>query len=565
MATIAGDIEAGRGPSAPISAHPAFPAVVALWFAALLGLGSLILPTVLLERLTSVTGLADLIPAAAAPLGFTARASIALAAALAGAVLGLLLAIQVAKGQAPKPRSRFEGDARECRPISAHEELGWEGLGAAAGSGQPQKRRSLAIAEANPRSDYLIAVPLPGQNLHDEAEAEAEPEEALELGEFAEPAEIELESQNEDISMADDTGRSQDAGTMRDDRPEAKVEEFGEPGGNGLPRAFEPLADDVAEDEFDTADHAVDALPFAPPSLRRAENDVLAASEEAGDEAGPPETDFKEVEAGGIAIAPEIAHGEQEPGATRTMSLVESDPEAASDNDTDRPLDELGLVQLATRLGKAIEQRRAQRANPVRPAPHPALSACNEDFDAAAEDDAAQARAEFFGGSAVGNVDGGEPVVESESMQVAAPESTGFGDLDLDLDEEEDNDDFVASFSLPLRQQSSVTPVPTTSSVDDDEDGDEDIAAEEDYSSLLAMRNPFERKDEFVRIELPEDERNDFEATVTFPAARAEPRAFDPPPGAAEASSSASPRNPADAERELRAALETLQRMSGAA
>ena len=36
---------------APISAHPLFPAIVALWFAALLGVGSLVLPVVLFEKL----------------------------------------------------------------------------------------------------------------------------------------------------------------------------------------------------------------------------------------------------------------------------------------------------------------------------------------------------------------------------------------------------------------------------------------------------------------------------------------------------------------------------------
>jgi len=81
-----------RADKAPLSAHPAFPAIVALWFAALLGLGSLVLPIALIERLATLTGIALIVPAAKAPLGITARAIIALAAASAGAGIGLLLA-----------------------------------------------------------------------------------------------------------------------------------------------------------------------------------------------------------------------------------------------------------------------------------------------------------------------------------------------------------------------------------------------------------------------------------------------------------------------------------------
>ena len=91
MATIAFDEPGEKGAAkTPISLHPAFPAIIALWFAALLGLGSLVLPAVLLERAVASTGLASLVPAAAPPLGFTARAMIAVVAALAAAPAGWL-------------------------------------------------------------------------------------------------------------------------------------------------------------------------------------------------------------------------------------------------------------------------------------------------------------------------------------------------------------------------------------------------------------------------------------------------------------------------------------------
>ena len=73
------DTESGARP--PISMHPAFPAIVALWFAALLGIGSLILPNLLVERLVGATGIGALVPGANPPFGWTAHGLIAVFAA----------------------------------------------------------------------------------------------------------------------------------------------------------------------------------------------------------------------------------------------------------------------------------------------------------------------------------------------------------------------------------------------------------------------------------------------------------------------------------------------------
>lgn len=83
----------------PLTAHPAFPAIVALWFAALLGLGTFVVPPANFEGLVVGTGLADLIPAAAPPLGDTARIAISAVAALLGALLGLAIAARIRKIQ----------------------------------------------------------------------------------------------------------------------------------------------------------------------------------------------------------------------------------------------------------------------------------------------------------------------------------------------------------------------------------------------------------------------------------------------------------------------------------
>src|SRR5690606_32379135 len=114
-----------------------------------------------------------------------------------------------------------------------------------------------------------------------------------------------------------------------------------------------------------------------------------------------------------------------------------------------------------------------------------------------------------------------------------------------------------------------AVPAPFAPTAEEHEE-DEDPTAEQEYSSLLAMKNPFRKEEEeFVRVEEPEPEEGEIEATVTFPehkaVAEASARPFDTTGSAAPTRIGAASRKPGDAARELRAALETLRRMSGAA
>ncbi|MGN6499637.1 MAG: hypothetical protein ACTHKM_05770, partial [Tsuneonella sp.] len=159
---------------APISSHRAFPAIVALWFAELLGIGSLVLPVVLLEKAATLSGIAAVWPAAQPPLGLTARLAIALAAGGIGALLGLWLAAKVAATQAlSTPRRRQPAPARDSdwgesakRPISARDELGSDSLDDAGDEADRSaalgRRRPLAVTEETGRSDFLECAPLPG-------------------------------------------------------------------------------------------------------------------------------------------------------------------------------------------------------------------------------------------------------------------------------------------------------------------------------------------------------------------------------------------------------------------
>ena len=134
----------------PITSHPLFAAVVALWFGALFGLGSLAIRPALFESLVLKSGIDLIIPAAAPPLGVTARILIALAMAACGAVIGAILAHRMTRPKAaPVARKRSvrstAPEPKARRPISAHDELG-ESLDA------PTERESILTSRRRPLS-----------------------------------------------------------------------------------------------------------------------------------------------------------------------------------------------------------------------------------------------------------------------------------------------------------------------------------------------------------------------------------------------------------------------------
>lgn len=163
----------------PITSHELFPAVAALWFAALFGLGSLAVRPALLEQLAITSRIDLLIPAAAPPLGYTARLLLALGLAALGAALGTILARRLAgsgrdlTGQdhsdrteeddrVPARRRDAHPDAPPRRPISATEELDLAELEPAAPRPGAGRRSALTFEHEAAAFVPEEAAPLPG-------------------------------------------------------------------------------------------------------------------------------------------------------------------------------------------------------------------------------------------------------------------------------------------------------------------------------------------------------------------------------------------------------------------
>lgn len=153
--------------SQPIVRHPLFPAIVALWFAALFGLGSMAVRASLLESLVISSHLDLIVPQAAPPLGVTARVLVAAVMAIVGGLIGLFLARRLAR---PKPvaRERRRGAAplEVSRPVSRY--AAPDPLPDAETESEEQTvasgRRGALVAAGHEHRDFTPheAAPLPG-------------------------------------------------------------------------------------------------------------------------------------------------------------------------------------------------------------------------------------------------------------------------------------------------------------------------------------------------------------------------------------------------------------------
>jgi hypothetical protein len=157
----------------PITSHQLFPAVVALWFGALFGLGSLAVRPSLLERLVLASQIDLVVPAAAPPLGVTARVMVALSLTALGAIMGFVIARRIARAKPVETgRERTEGEPvggevplhpRQGRAKGASpQDLADAGSEPVAESAPITRRRALAIDPEGAAFMPLDLAPLPG-------------------------------------------------------------------------------------------------------------------------------------------------------------------------------------------------------------------------------------------------------------------------------------------------------------------------------------------------------------------------------------------------------------------
>lgn len=155
----------------PITTHPAFAPLLALWFAALFGLAVAVLPAPLLERGLAAIGLTEY-----ASLTTAGRVAASGAAALTGLLLGLLLALPLARRGNRDPRpiyaeeefaaEPFASEESVRRPLRVREELADDIPSDAAPAedaesphGPLRKPQDTAIAEAD--EGFMILTPQP--------------------------------------------------------------------------------------------------------------------------------------------------------------------------------------------------------------------------------------------------------------------------------------------------------------------------------------------------------------------------------------------------------------------
>jgi hypothetical protein len=640
----------------PISSHPLFPAIVALWFGALFGLGSLAVRPSLIESLVISSQIDVLVPMAAPPLGMTARILLALFMAMLGIGAGAAIARRIARPR-PVARSRrrtatgIVNKAEERKAAFASEaQAQLADRQVATDKAETVRRRALAVGDASPAnslSSHRDAAPLPGSALQTlpqildvtqfdlaspgsfEADMPKVPAEdtMLDLAEFAAPRDALYELAPEPSEIAQIA------------KPSEILESYGDD-------TFSFRA------KFANEKKTIAWVPEPPTSY-----DEPYAANESGSEA--PEFGIKAEYFDAIAVA-SGAHIEA-PAAN--LELRASEPSApvaaaqstessvlpkgsAAERIASAELAELSHVELIERFAIALQQRRHTgkfpdglaetaaafglpvRAQALQPAAAPDTflphaEALSAPFVASASETIV-VQSPLFPAATLQNSESDDAPVTSMRVPLTLPAAMRPIALG-DYDEPDDLPGYVPprSFTLPPSYRAPAEapadnvqhadgPIIDSASVRPLEAAPE-VAAEIDvceagYSSLLSLSQSAPLRQSFVRIEEPESEFAQTEPVVIFPGhatrpglrfARpseptraAEPQAeapqapvptpeatapplrrFDSPgaphssggSGLAAVAGATGAQDPAEAERALRSALATLQRMSGAA
>lgn len=593
----------------PITRHPLFPVMVGLWFAALFGLGSLAIRPTLLESVVIALKIDLVVPAAAPPLGLTARILLALAMFVLGGALGVILARQLGRN-APAPRTSARNPMAQARgPKFAAVADGedFERLAAARreppANAIPGRRRALAMEE-DFSPDYHDIAPIPGGSpqildLADLGPMEIEEDDAgfpafaetpqpvaapfAQLAPFAAPVEAPTMSDADAVvppplkpeqrpvpEASFDPWNRHAPSPVAEPEPELAESEAARP--FAAPQTFQPQTFAPAPVAAETF---VAPAPFAQPA---AEPQTFEAAPQLQD---VPQPVFAPEPA--PQPQPEIAAAPAAPEPVEPLStrLAQLSPDAEADLRA-VAVDSLGVVQLAERLAMAISRRRAASEAPavlapaappvpqvIAPPPLPQPGTMAGPFaDLAPSLENVPSPPAFAPAPA-------EPVAVAP-FAPAMPASL----RPMNFDE---HDDEPLDMVLPPRSFAAVA----APAVADDAPVTGTEAEDDNFGSLLGMKTTLRQN--FVRIEEPVEDFADIEPVVVFPgqgaqAPFANPAPFGmPTPAAAvvpepvaaghrfdippvpSAVPSARAVDPEETERALKSALATLQRMSGAA
>ncbi|MFN9580953.1 MAG: hypothetical protein ACK56H_13015 [Novosphingobium sp.] len=534
----------------PISSHPLFPAVVALWFGALFGLGSLAIRPTLIEDVVLKIGLDLIVPAAAPPLGVTARILIALIMASLGAALGAMLTLRInrpktvareRKRSAANPGAAAEAEAamwnkRDVftdgparRPISAYEELGetMDSQNLLVG-----RRRALAVEHEDQQFQPQEIAPLPGgePQIFDIAASRLAP---VSLNDSPNPELTQL-----DLGAFPAPGSVEPAAPMPLPSPmiEREVPVVAE-----APRIF----DVVAEDGHVPVDF-VRAAGFRTSVFETEPAQPLFADRPETPAAAP--------------IDPQPVSAE----APAPLPVAEPLPSPAG----------LEMTDLAKRLQESMARRRAAKAQPAEmPQAAPVAAEAAPAAPVAAEP-------AFVPPPPIVEIAAPDPVTAPVIPPAPIPMPAALRPVSFD----HHDDNHADLVGLMPRHLSMPVPAPVAPAVIEfaaveppvepevEVEAEIEAVPEEAIASLLSIEMP---RQEFVRIDEPEEPVANIEPVVIFPgqiaAAPVTPlRPFDGPAaamhGAPVAAAQAVPAvDPAEAERALRLALANLQRISGAA
>lgn len=578
-----------RTKAKPITEHQLFPAVVALWFGALFGLGSLALRPSLIESLVISSRIDLLVPAAAPPLGVTARILIALTMAAIGSGIGIAIGRLIARPKS-EPRERKRGSFTpepnvSVRPAYANPQAVVDELEPISTTGiLAARRRSLALEEEEVSFVPQELAPLPGgtPQILDIASVglQQDPNDDIRNdGRTGEPAvaanlpshDIHADAAAEAAAAAAD-GRQVFGQPAREPTTPAPRQIFGQ-----------PIEGDHVSPDFvkavgfkTTIFESPEPEPLFP--ARRDLGDSSSVAPQMGQALAAPEVPAFTVPDAVVPPAPSIEPelppaapvqlAEEpivaEPMRTTPAGTAPIAAEPAAEPPIQPSPAGLGMDDLAARLAESMARRRAARqakavsntAEPAAPQPDPLTQpapvapAAPAPFAAEVAPAAGSAPVPqpFQAQEPAAHADATEtldtprftvtqdviaaPAAEAIELPPQAPAGlpAALRPLDLDGFEEDEFDDL--SSLLPPRKIAfpdaalAATPIPPMPELPADEaETASEEIVEENYASLLGLAPQLAPREASVRIEEPELEAAAVEPVVIFPGQMARPAA----------------------------------------